>query len=169
MRSAATKRGNRRLPALRALSSQRGEYQGLVENMWRTPVTPWARYIRPNELSVRWACMSHSPGIRYLPLPSTTCAPAGMASTPVGPRALIRAPQMRTVVSGWGGLPVASITVTPVMTSARRGGAAPRRGEEGVLQHQASSARTMRADFMDGLSLGRRAGNQPPGAGTNAV
>src|SRR5438552_11300719 len=65
-----------------------------------------------------WACMSHKPGIRNLPVPSKVSAPAGTKVSPLLPRAKIRPSLMTTVWSGWDGAPVASITVTCVIASA---------------------------------------------------
>src|SRR5438128_2435419 len=61
--------------------------------------------------------MSHRPGIKTLPVPSTVSAPAGAGMAALLPRATIRPSLMTTVWSGWAGAPVASITVTCVIAS----------------------------------------------------
>src|SRR6516165_1858157 len=68
--------------------------------------------------------MSHRPGMRYLPLPSTTRAPPGTPTTSDLPTAVIRSPVTTTVISGRAGVPVASMTVTPVMASELAGASA---------------------------------------------
>src|SRR6516164_2499659 len=72
--------------------------------------------------------MSHNPGMRYFPLPSTTRAPSGTLTSPDLPTAVIRSPVTTTVMSGRAGAPVASMTVTPVMASDFAGGSAARPG-----------------------------------------
>src|ERR1700740_3649592 len=61
--------------------------------------------------------MSHKPGIRNFPPPLTICEPAGALTFLHGPMTTIRSCSITTVVPGCGGLPVASITVTRLMTS----------------------------------------------------
>src|SRR5262245_10838208 len=58
--------------------------------------------------------MSHNPGIINLPVASTTCAPFGMATSPVLPSAEIRLPVMTTVRSRRTVMLAGSITVTRV-------------------------------------------------------
>src|SRR5262252_2278396 len=77
-----------------------------------------------------WTCMSHRPGMRYFPLPSTTRAPSGTLTSPDLPTAVIRSPVTTTVMSGRAGAPVESMTVTPVMASDFAGASSPRPGSE---------------------------------------
>ena len=56
--------------------------------------------------------MSHRPGIKNLPEASTDSASAGGSIVPVLPIAVMRLAEMTTVMSGWAGAPVESITVT---------------------------------------------------------
>src|SRR4029077_5374464 len=72
--------------------------------------------------------MSHRPGMRYFPLPSTTRAPSGTRTSPDLPTAVIRSPVTTTVMSGRAGAPVASMTVTPVMASDFAGASSARAG-----------------------------------------
>src|SRR5215470_14805205 len=46
----------------------------------------------------RWTCMSQSPGIRYLPVPSITRALRGTSVVPEGPIAAMRVPSTITVI-----------------------------------------------------------------------
>jgi len=73
--------------------------------MPRTNVTPFATY-RKSTLSMysrgtcppgRWPCISASPGIRYLPAPSTRVAPAGTFTCPAGPTSTMRPSRTITV------------------------------------------------------------------------
>src|SRR5262249_40794623 len=72
--------------------------------------------------------MSHRPGMRYFPLPSTTRAPSGTPTSPNLPTTVIRSPVTTTVMSGRAGAPVASMTVTPVMASDFAGASSARAG-----------------------------------------
>src|SRR5882724_150436 len=60
--------------------------------------------------------MSHKPGMRNLPLASTTGTPFAGRILPLLPSSAIRPSRMTTVMSGFASAPVASITVTWVKT-----------------------------------------------------
>ena len=76
--------------------------------MSRTPVMPLAMKsgsvtsLPPGTQSPKnvWMCMSQRPGIRNLPAPSTTRAPAGTLLPPVRPTAAMRSPWITTVMFG---------------------------------------------------------------------
>ncbi|MBK9407278.1 MAG: hypothetical protein IPN47_04355 [Gemmatimonadetes bacterium] len=68
--------------------------------------------------------MSHSPGMTYRPAPSMRVVPAGIATRPVGPMAVMRPLAIKIVVPGRAAAPVPSISVTP--TTASRAGASAR-------------------------------------------
>jgi hypothetical protein len=70
--------------------------------------------------AVRWTWESTRPGMRNLPEASRTWAPGGMATELEGPTAVMCWLAMRTVVSGWGGAPVALMTVAWVMARVGR-------------------------------------------------
>src|ERR1700675_444489 len=74
--------------------------------------------------------MSHSPGIRYLSLPSTTLAVFGMGVAPLLPTCEICLPSTITVISACTGVPVASIKLTWVI--ARAGSCAGATGTPGT-------------------------------------
>ena len=89
----------------------------------RTPVTPFATnntgvifssagIHAPN---ISCTCISHSPGIRYLPRPSTILAVFGTDVAPLLPTCDIRLPSTITVTSARTGDPVASIRLTCVI------------------------------------------------------
>src|SRR5262245_15410442 len=59
-----------------------------------------------------WPCISASPGIRYLPWPSTRVAPSGIGVAFAGPSAVIRSPVMTTVWFGRTWLPFIGTTDT---------------------------------------------------------
>src|SRR3984957_3825406 len=61
--------------------------------------------------------MSHKPGMRNLPAPSTIAAFFGVCVFFHGLTATMRSPSTTTVISGSGGRPVASTTVTCFITS----------------------------------------------------
>jgi hypothetical protein len=83
--------------------------------MSRTPVMPYAtsrgRTFVPSSYPPMWTCISHMPGIRYLPRPSTIVAPVGIRSRPLRAIAAIRSPSTMTVTSR-GLAPVPSMSVT---------------------------------------------------------
>src|SRR5947207_12492983 len=88
--------------------------------------------------------MSASPGIRNFPVASRLRAPRGIAVEPDGPSVAIRSPAISNVISGFGGEPVASITVTWVSGSPRS------RSEEHTSELQSHS------DLVCGLLLGKK-------------
>ena len=55
------------------------------------------------------------PGISVMPEPSTTSAPAGTFTLAVAPTSAMRPSRITTVWPGTAGVPLPSITVTPVM------------------------------------------------------
>ena len=64
-----------------------------------------------------------SPGIRYLPAPSTTRAPGGIATSLDGPSEAMRSPRRMTVALSIAGAPVIEMTVTSrIATGAPAGG-----------------------------------------------
>src|ERR1700761_4970221 len=65
--------------------------------------------------------MSQSPGIRYFPCPSTMVAPVGIATVALLPISTMCPSATTTVMSGFSGAPVASITFTCAKTSAGAG------------------------------------------------
>ena len=87
--------------------------------MSRTPVIPLAMKsgkvtsLPPGTQSPKnvWMCMSQRPGMRNFPVPSTTRAPPGTAKPPVAPTAAMRSPWITTVMFGFAGPPVVSMTV----------------------------------------------------------
>jgi len=64
-----------------------------------------------SEAPVRWTWDSTRPGIRNLPVASTMGVLLGREIEEEGPIAATCWPSRRTVVSGRGGVPVASMTV----------------------------------------------------------
>src|SRR5262249_21094066 len=95
----------------------RGAYPVLRANIWRTPVTPYRVNSGSMAGSTTWACMSHSPGIRYLPRPSITAAPAGTGVVVAGPTAAIRSPRTPAVELGRAVPAATSMTVTGVIAT----------------------------------------------------
>ena len=91
--------------------------------MSRTPVIPLAMKsgsvtsLPPGTQSPKnvWMCMSQRPGMRNFPFPSTARAPFGIFVLPDSPTAAMRSPSMTTVMFGFVGPPVVSMTVTLVM------------------------------------------------------
>ncbi len=81
----------------------------------RRPVMPYAtsrgKTFVPSSYPPMWTCISHKPGIRYLPRPSTIIAPVGIRSRPLRPIAAIRSPSTMTVTTR-GRAPVPSMRVT---------------------------------------------------------
>ncbi len=67
--------------------------------------------ITPSSAWPAWAWTSTRPGITVLPVPSTTCAPAGITTEPRGPTARIRSRSHTTTPS--------SITSSPFMVTIR--------------------------------------------------
>ncbi len=65
--------------------------------------------------------MSQSPGIKNLPVPSTTRAPSGTLNFVELSIAVMRPPEITTVISGLGGAPVASMIVTWTKARGRDG------------------------------------------------
>src|SRR5687767_8859324 len=78
----------------------------------RTPVTPLATRTGSAlaVVQLRWTCMSHRPGMRNWPRPSTTFAPFGAA--PPCSTVAMRPSRTTTVMSARGGPPAVSMTVT---------------------------------------------------------
>ena len=62
-----------------------------------------------------WSCRPTMPGISVMPVPSTTCAPAGTFTFAAGPTSAMRPSRITTVWPGTAGVPLPSITVTPVI------------------------------------------------------
>ena len=90
---------------------------GMPVNISLTPVMPFETS-NGKKISggPRWTCMSHRPGIRNLPVPSTISAPFGARMD-----FLIRTIcpwSTSTDIPGRAGAPVASMTVTFLMTRA---------------------------------------------------
>lgn len=82
----------------------------------RTVVTPVRAYSAGTTVSgpSLWVCASISPGIRYLPVRSTVRVPGRSRMRVLGATAVMRPPSTTTVMSGAGGAPEPSITVTCV-------------------------------------------------------
>src|SRR5205807_3544832 len=88
--------------------------------MSRMPVTPLATKsgrdtsFPPGIQSPKMVCtcMSHKPGIRNLLRPSTIFVLGGKETLAVLPTYVIRSPLIITIMPGWTGEPVASMTLT---------------------------------------------------------
>ncbi len=123
MGPAITMRGPRSVPA--EISRFHASRVSRSPPMSRTPVTPLATNkgkltSRPPGIhspKIVWTCISHRPGIRNLPLASTIFASLGSLDLPVFSILMMRSPRSVTVMSGWTGDPVASMTLTCVMAS----------------------------------------------------
>src|SRR5580658_51505 len=71
---------------------------------------------------VRCACMSTKPGIKNFPVASSILVERGTKTDFDGPMAAICSSARKTVMSGLGGAPVASMSVTCVMARDAGGG-----------------------------------------------
>src|ERR1700722_16065022 len=121
---ATTTRGPRSFPA--AMSARACRTSSRLLPMSRTPVIPLAT--NSGRVTSRpagacspkkvWTCMSHRPGIRNFPAPSTTCAPGGIFTWLPGPTFAMRSPSTTTFMSGSAWPFTTSITVTCAMTKA---------------------------------------------------
>src|SRR3984957_7192159 len=121
---ATTIRGPRSFPA--AMSARACRTSSRLLPMSRTPVIPLAT--NSGRVTSRpagacspkkvWTCMSHRPGIRNFPAPSTTCAPGGIFTWLPGPTFAMRSPSTTTFMSGSAWPFTTSITVTCAMTKA---------------------------------------------------
>src|SRR5687767_7922690 len=68
---------------------------------------------------MRWTCMSHSPGSTDIPSVEITSAPAGTASEPTWPTAVMRSPSTRMTLFLIGTPPNPSINVPPTSANVR--------------------------------------------------
>src|ERR1700722_10404527 len=119
---ATTMRGPRSFPA--AMSARACRTSSRLLPISRTPVIPLAT--NSGRVTSRPAgacspkkvctCMSHRPGIRNFPAPSTTCAPSGIFTWRAGPTCAMRSPSTTTFMSGSAWPFTTSITVTCAMT-----------------------------------------------------
>src|SRR5271165_4342150 len=98
-----------------AIASRRGNTSLATPPMLRVPRTPLAMSIfRSRPASRKCECMSHSPGITNLPVPSITLSEVGIVTCFARPTAAMSCPWTRMVMSGCGLPTPGSMMVTCV-------------------------------------------------------
>src|SRR5262245_44318290 len=141
MGPAVTIEGPRRVPA--ATSSRQATCTG-EPNMLRMVVTPLARSSVSSDSNQECTCMSTRPGMSQRPWPSMTVLPAGTASSPAGPSAVMRPSATSTVWSGSEPARSMGTTVEPTIASGGAGGSAASCARAATAARSSVSSRAAR-------------------------